>query len=125
MATSKVTLSDSELFEKLQAKGLDVGPITDATRAVYVKKYQSLCSQPSTSSSSRSTSDDAVATSSSLPTVSPMEQSTADLQQTVKPTSSSQSLQAYETPLAILPPTIPYTPLIEDGNQQTTYQWFQ
>lgn len=40
-----VNLSDPELFKRLQALGVDVGPINDATRDVYLRKYLSLSAQ--------------------------------------------------------------------------------
>ena len=44
-------LSDSELFEKLRALGVDVGPVNEATRAVYVKKYRALLTTTASGSS--------------------------------------------------------------------------
>lgn len=41
-------LSDSELFQRLQKLGVDVGPITSTTRAIYMRKYKTLTAkQPS------------------------------------------------------------------------------
>ena len=35
-------LSNSELFGKLRGLGVDVGPVNDVTRHVYLKKYRTL-----------------------------------------------------------------------------------
>ncbi len=35
-------LSNSELFEKLRSFGVDVGPVNDTTREVYLKKYRAV-----------------------------------------------------------------------------------
>lgn len=45
-----LNLSDLELSQKLVVLGVDVGPITDTTREVYLRKYKSLISQPPASS---------------------------------------------------------------------------
>lgn len=40
-----VSFSDSELSKRLQRLGVDVGPITDTTRDVYWRRYQTLLAQ--------------------------------------------------------------------------------
>lgn len=40
-----LNLSDSELSQKLRGMGVDVGPITNTTRDLYIRKYKSLSTQ--------------------------------------------------------------------------------
>lgn len=94
-----VNISDSELFQKLQSLGVDVGPVNDSTRAIYLRKYASLTTQ-STVEASKTSKDQPPA----HPTTSPSQCSKQ---------SNQDKHAGHRTPP--LPTTPPATPLITDS----------